>query len=74
MNERQFHKVRVSLVNQIGYVNKVFIDDKEIVNVREFSITAKASRSTVTITFFADVEGEFSGAQETTIDPGEGEP
>lgn len=59
-----FHKVRVSLVNQIGADNKVFIDDKEIVNVREFSVKAAANKSIVTITFFADVEGEFSGAQE----------
>lgn len=59
-----FHKVRVSLVNQIGTENKVFIDDKEIVNVREFSVKAAANKSIVTITFFADVEGEFSGAQE----------
>lgn len=62
MNERQFHKVRVNLVNQFGDENKVFIDDKEIVNVREFSVKAFASKSIVTISFFADVEGEFSGA------------
>lgn len=59
-----FHKVRVNLSNEQSEHNRIFIDDKEIVNVRELSIQAAASRTVVTITFFADVEGEISGAQE----------
>lgn len=59
-----YHKVRVNLTNEHSEDNKVFIDDKEIGNVREFAVKAWANKNLVTITFFADVEGEFGGAQE----------
>lgn len=61
--KHKFHKVRVSLSNEQSNQNLIYVDGMKIVNVREFSINAVASRTVVTITFFADVEGGISGAQ-----------
>lgn len=57
------HAVRVALKAFGSRDNRIFIDGKEIKGVTRFAIDAAVGKAgRVSITFFADVAGEFTGA------------
>lgn len=60
---KEGHTVKVQLKGHVSKDNRIWIDDKEILNVTSFGLEAGISKAgTVIIAFIADVEGEFEGA------------